>query len=179
MLDRCQVFDSREVRYSTRKRVARYTGVLIATAVFALVSACMLTYWIPGSPLWAILLDVVWLLPIGYTGYKIYQFSSVAWCVKVYPDRIEGYDYARRKSAIPWNEISRVDFTDQHIVIFGDDGQRLRISRLFENYRELGHNLLDRVLQSDVPVTIEGTEWASVDVKSSFPFLGDVTRQRP
>ena len=41
------------------------------------------------------------------------ELRAVAWCVKLSVHRVVGYDYARRKSTIPWTRVERIELDRQ------------------------------------------------------------------
>lgn len=169
-----EVYDNVDVQLLTRKRAAAMTG---AVALAIMLSAALLALGLSGFfPLQAALGTVA----IGWTGFVWWcvhrrrRLRSLAWCVKISDVDIVGYDYARRKSSLSWNDVERIDVRSTGLVVYGRSDVQLEIAHLFPQFPELSHRIIAYGEQHRIPVFVDGVPWQQLDVYDVYPFLSSV-----
>ncbi len=178
MSDWYEVFDNEQVQYDTRKRVARLVGVLVVSlgAVVGLIPLILL--YLP-SPL--VGLGLIGLVAVGafmWASRAFLRLRSVVWCVKLSVHRIVGYDYARRKSVLPWTEVERVELDAAGLLIAqapteGRPGRVLRIPHLFPDFARLSHRVVEYAEAHGLPVCVNGRPWQFLDLSTLYPFMAE------
>lgn len=176
MADWYEVFDNEQVQLDTRQRVARLVVVLIAGLALAVGAVPVLAFYLP-SPLLAVGLGgAVGLGVAVWASQAFLRLRSVVWCVKLSVHRVVGYDYARRKSTIPWSRVERIDITPGGLAIAeapheGIPGRVLRIPHLFPDYAALSHRVVEYAEAHGLPVCVNGRPWQFLDVPTLYPFM--------
>lgn len=179
MPDWYEVFDNEQVQFATRQRVARLVVILAASLGLVVGLVPVMAFYLP-STLLAIGLGGSVLLAISVWASRAFlRLRSVVWCVKLSVHRVVGYDYARRKSTIPWTRVERVDLDAQGLVISeapheGVPGRVLRIPHLFPDYAALSHRVVEYAEAHGLPVCVGGRPWQFLDLPTIYPFMSDV-----
>jgi hypothetical protein len=100
---------------------------------------------------------------------------SVVWCVKLSARGLVGYDYGRRRVALAWPAVERVELDAEGLVVVGRDGggepRRLRVPHLFPDYARLSHRVVEYAEAFGRPVYVDGRPWQLLDVHEVYPFL--------
>lgn len=176
MADWYEVFDNEQVQLDTRRRVGRLVVVLAVGAVVGTVSVPVLAAAL-GSTLTALGLGgAVVLAVVVWVSRAFLRLRSVVWCVKLSVHRVVGYDYARRKSTIPWTRVERVALDRAGLVIAeapheGIPGRVLRIPHLFPDFATLSHRVVEYAEAHGLPVCVDGRPWQLLDVAALYPFM--------
>ena len=176
MADWYEVFDNEQVQFDTRQRVARLVVVLAASLALVVGFVPVLAFYLP-STLLALGLGGGVLLGVAVWASQVFlRLRSVVWCVKLSVHRIVGYDYARRKSTIPWTRVERVDLDAQGLVLSeapheGIPGRVLRIPHLFPDYAALSHRVVEYAEAHGLPVCVNGRPWQFLDLPTIYPFM--------
>jgi hypothetical protein len=171
-----EVFDNEQVQLDTRKRVARLAGAVVVLVGAVVGLAPVLLHLLP-SPLLAVALSAAALLGVfAWASRAFLRLRSVVWCIKLSVHRVVGYDYARRKTVLPWTEIERVELDAGGLVIAGAPregrpGRVLRIPFLFPDFARLSHRAVEYAEAHGLPVCIEGRPWQLLDVSALYPFM--------
>ena len=166
-----EVYDNEQVQLVTRRQ-AFVTSVSLAAAVAATVSlAVLLQEAVLRLPAVLTLAALVWSLAIHRVIRHRRSTNHVAWCIKISGYDVTGYDYARRKTTIPWEAVRRIELGPHGLTLHGEEAERIEIPHLFTDFPALSHRLFDRAQTHGVPVTIEGEAWEQLDVYELFPFL--------
>jgi hypothetical protein len=171
-----EVFDNEQVQFETRKRVARLGGVLVVLTVAALALAPVLAYLFDSALIAAGLAGGLLLGLVVWASRMFVQLRSVMWCVKLSVHRVVGYDYARRKSVLPWTEVERVELDDDGLLIVGAPnegrpGRMLRIPLLFPDFAQLSHRVVEYAEAHGLPICVEGRPWQFLDLPTVYPFM--------
>lgn len=176
MADWYEVFDNEQVQLDTRRRVAQLVVVLAAGLGLGVGAVPVLSFYL-GSTLLALGLGGGIVLGVAaWTSRALLRLRSVVWCIKLSVHRIVGYDYARRKSTIPWTEVERVELDRSGLVIAeapheGIPGRVLRIPHLFPDFAALSHRVVEYAEAHGLPVCVDGRPWQFLDVEALYPFM--------
>lgn len=169
MADRFHAFDCKDVQVDTRRHIAFHSGMLVGVALLTLGSILLISGRTRYPTSWSLFAGLLGLAPIGYLGYRVHRLSHVVWLVKIYADRIEGYDYARRKMAIPWDRLRRIDFRADHsLVLVGREGTTIRLPSEFGDYSDVAHALLARCGPSHEAIHVDGRPLERMKVAHLF-----------
>jgi hypothetical protein len=171
-----EVFDNEQVQLETRKRVARLVGVLVVLATAALGLAPVLAHVFDSALIAAGLTGGLLLGLVVWASRVFVQLRSVMWCVKLSVHRVVGYDYARRKSVLPWTDVERVELDDDGLLIAGAPregrpGRVLRIPFLFPDFAQLSHRVVEYAEAHGLPVCVDGRPWQFLDLPTVYPFM--------
>ena len=178
MADWYEVFDNEQVQLDTRQRVAQLVVMVAVGLALAVGSVPVMSYYLP-SPLLAVGLGGALLLGIAVWASQLFlRLRSVVWCVKLSVHRIVGYDYARRKSTIPWTRVERIDLDPRGLVIAeapheSIPGRVLCIPHLFPDYAALSHRVVEYAEAHGLPVCVNGRPWQFLDVPTLYSFMSD------
>lgn len=173
MADHSSSFDSQNVQYKTRRRIAYHTGIFGTLILLSAAVLLLITTNVRHPFSWLAGIGTVCLLPIAYLGYRIYRLSQIVWYVKISPDHVEGYDYARRKIRVQWPQIKHLEITNSELTITTKNGRFLTLPPDFADFAAVGHLLFDYSQDRDIPVYIDGVPWHSLSAYTLFPFLED------
>lgn len=173
-----EVFDNEQVQFDTRKRVARLVGVLVVVLGTLACITPLLLIFLPS------VLLVLGLVGIAVGGVLVWasraflRLRSVVWCVKLSVHRVVGYDYARRKSVLPWTEVERVELDEAGLLIAqapaeGRPDRVLRIPFLFPDFALLSHRVVEYAEAHGLPVCVHGRPWQLLDLSTLYPFMAE------
>jgi|GEM_PF-982675 len=176
MSDWYEVFDDERVQQLTRLRVGRVSTAAVAALAVGL-GALPLAVLYAAAPLAvaaAILLGLGGVLAV--LGRQMLRLRRVTWCLKVSVHRVVGYDYARRKTTMPWTEVERLDVDADGLLVVGAPqagrpGPVLRVPTLFPEFAALSHRLAEYAEAHGVPVCVDGRPWQLLDLHTIYPFL--------
>lgn len=171
MPDQVKTFDSQNVQYETRRRVAYHTGMFGALILLAAAILLLIATNVRHPFSWLAGIGTVCLLPIAYLGYRIYRLSQVVWYIKISSEHVEGYDYARRKVRLAWPTIKQIEISGNELTITTHDGRFITLPPDFTEFSAVGHCLFDHAQAKDVAIYVEGRAWDSLSVYTLFPFL--------
>lgn len=165
-----QSFDSPDVQRSTRRSIALHTGLLFGGLL--LTTGCILL--ISGRPRypnsWSVIAAVVGAGPLGYVGLRLYRLSHVVWLVKLYDERIDGYDYARRKITVSLDRLKRIDLqSDSSLLLTADSGATIRIPGAFTDFPDLAHAVIARCDTDRTDVYVENRPLERLPVAHLLP----------
>jgi hypothetical protein len=180
-----EVYDNEQVQLLTRQRVSRLSiaFVLGLCVLLGLVPALLIYLPSTAAVLGVVLLGAVGLFALS--AYHMLGLRRVVWCIKLSVHRVVGYDYARRKTVLPWPDIERLDVDDQGMLIVGAPqqgrpGPILRIPILFPDFARLSHRLVEYAEAHRVPVCIGGRPWQLLDLSTLYPFMAAIpVAERP
>lgn len=168
-----EVYDNVDVQLMTRKRAAALTGAVTLAIMF---SIGVLAVGLEGSlPLSAALglIAVGWALFTWWCLRRNRRLRSLVWCVKLSDREIVGYDYARRKSAIDWLNVERIDVRGEALIVIGRGNVCLEIAHLFRDFAELSHRIMKYGDLYSIPVYVDGRPWQQLDLQEVYPFLAE------
>lgn len=166
-----EVYDNVDIQLMTRKRAAAMTAVVTLAIMF---SIAVLAFGMEGSiPLSSavLIVGITWGAFAWWCQLRHRRLRRLVWCVKLSDKEIVGYDYARRKSALGWLDIDRIDVRSDALVVVGGGDLRLEISHLFPEFAELSHRITGYGDRHSIPIFLEGRPWQQLDVYEVFPFL--------
>ncbi len=173
-----EVYDNVDVQLMTRKRAAAMTGAVTLAIMF---SIAMLAVGMEGSLPLTMSLGLIVAGWSGFTWWCLHRrrrLRSLVWCVKLSDREIVGYDYARRKSALDWLDVERIDLRETALVVVGRGGVYLQIAHLFPEFAELSHRIMSYGDHYSIPVFIDGRPWQQLNVYDVYPFLAAETMGR-
>lgn len=173
MIRKSRSFDSQQVQYDTRRQIALHTGMFGLLVVLSLGVLLIVTASVRHPVSWMVGVGTVCLLPVTYVGYRIYRLSQIVWFIKITPERLEGYDYARRKIRLPWKAIRCIDINRGELTVTSRDGRFITLPPDFTEFSAVGHLLFDEAEQRRIPIFIDGRAWESLSIYTLFPFLND------
>lgn len=178
MSDWYEVFDNEQVQFDTRKRVARLVGTLVVV-LGAIAGAIPLILLHTPFPLLGLGLAGCGILGVLVWASRAFlRLQSVVWCIKLSVHRVVGYDYARRKSVLPWTEVERIELDATGLVIAqipteGRPGRVFRIPYLFPDFAPLSHRVVEYAEAHGLPVCVNGRPWQLLDVSTLYPFMAE------
>lgn len=170
MSDEYQSFDSPDVQRSTRRGIALHTGLLFAGLLLTV--GCVLLF--AGRPRypnsWSVIAALVGAGPVGYLGLRLYRLSHVVWLVKLYDERIEGYDYARRKIILSLDRLKRIDLqSDSSLLLTGETGATIRIPGEFTDFPDVAHEVIAHCDTDRADVYVENRHLERLPVVHLLP----------
>ncbi len=183
MADWYEVFDNEQVQFDTRRRVGRLAGVLVVGCGAVVGLAPLLALWLPSPWLVAGLAGVALAGMFAWASRSFLRLRSVVWCVKLSVHRVVGYDYARRKTVLPWTEVERVEVDGAGLSLVaapkqGRPGCVLRVPHLFPDFARLSHRAVEYAEAHGLPICVHGRPWQLLDVATLYPFLNDPAAAR-
>lgn len=180
MPSRYEIYENEEIHCRTRRQVRRLGGIALAALVFTMALAALHAHRTLSTLLLSTGLSLAWTGTIGWTAFRLWHLRHVAWCVKISPREIVGYDYARRRHRLSWKEVQRLSITDENLRLNDVNGCWLEIPTRFRDYPALSHRLLQLSEQRNVPVYVDDQPWEQIDVYQLFPSLsGDPPADAP
>lgn len=168
-----EVFDNEQVQLLTRRQAAKLTGICVG------IFACSVVLFALGHlsrlPLSVafFLVGVGWIGSVAWLLNRFKQLHKIVWCVKISSRFVAGYDYARRKTALDWTVVERVELDQEGLTVVGPSLNYLQIPHLFTDFATLSHRIVQYAEFYEIPVLINGQLWEEIDVYSLFPFLTD------
>ena len=166
-----EVYDDEKVQLLTRRKAGVTFAVLIASVASSVVLVVLTREGIIGSWLSLCLQGAIWSYAALRLTRHVQRTNHVVWCVKMSPAQVIGYDYARRKTAISWCDVRRIEVGDSGIVVQGPPDRRLEIPHLFPDFPALSHRIVDHAEAHRIPLTIEGRDLDALDIHDLYPFL--------
>ena len=173
MIRKSRSFDSQQVQYATRRQIAVQTGMFGLMVILSLALLLIVTTSVQHPISWMVGMGTLCVLPITYIGYRIYRLTQVVWYIKITPERLEGYDYARRKIRLSWTKIRCIDISGHELTVTAEDGRFITLPPDFSAFSTVGHLLFEEAQQRRIPVFIDGHAWDSLSIYRLFPFLKD------
>ena len=171
-----EVYDNQDALLATRQRVSRLTTRYGFAAVAVALSAPLVIVQVPGGA-WIAAGAAVLLTAAGVVVLRALRaLHAVAWCVRL---SFQGLlaDFGRRRTAMRWSEVARVELDDAGLLIVGTDeggtARRLRVPHAFPRYAQLSHRVVEYAEAYGRPVFVDGRPWQLLDLHVVYPFLGD------
>lgn len=165
-----QAFDSKDVRVTTRRHIAYHTGLLFGVLFLTLGGILLIAGRARYPAWWGLVIGAAGLVPGSYFGLRIFRLSHVVWLVKLFEDRVEGFDYARRKMVLHWSAVRRVDFQHDHsILLTGEHGTTIRVPATFDEFPALAHAVFAKLNPAAVSIRINGRGLDELSVRTFFP----------
>lgn len=165
-----QVFDSKDVRVTTRRHIAYHTGLLFGVLFLTLGGILLVAGRARYPTWWSLVIGAAGLVSGSYFGLRVFRLSHVVWLVKLFENRIEGFDYARRKMVMPWSAVRRVDFQHDHsILLTGENGTTIRVPATFDEFPALAHAVFAKLNPTAVSIRINGRGLDELSVRTLFP----------
>jgi hypothetical protein len=176
MPDWYEVYDDEQVQLRTRQRVGWLSTAAVAALAVGLGSLPLAVLFAPAPILAAAAILGGILAALSVLGWQVNRLRRVVWCLKLSVHRVVGYDYARRKTELPWPSVERVEVDGGGLLLVGvpppsGPTPALRVSHLFPDYPTLSHRVVEYAEAHGVPVCIEGRPWQLLDVRVLYPFL--------
>jgi len=178
MSDWYEVYDNEEVQLRTRRRVSRIIIGVVIGIVFLLstIPIIMSVEAVPAAVVGLSVLLIVGVLAIA--SRELLRLRRVVWCLKLSVHRVVGYDYARRKTVLPWVEVERIDVNPGGLMIVGRpakgrSGPMIQIPIAFPDYAQLSHRVVEYAEAHGVPVCVDGRPWQLLDLSTLYPFMAD------
>ncbi|MFW5972644.1 MAG: hypothetical protein ACOCTG_01520 [Bacteroidota bacterium] len=170
-----EVFDNEEVQLTTRRKVTTLCVLVVSAVILTFVCAiaAFSNQMTSSGGFWMVAL--IWTATAAWCGARLRRLRRVAWCLKVSNDSLVAYDYARKKTIIPWHDVSRIDWTGRSLLITGPPPCSIEIPDLFSDFAALSHTVYDCAARSNVPIYLESRELDDLDIHSVYPFLRDLS----
>lgn len=169
-----EVFDNEHVQLNTRRKVSVLGAVMLGALVLT-ISAAAATFAGP-LPIVAGMFFIVggWLLTVAWCGIRFRRLRRLAWCLRISDDGIVAYDYSRKKTVIPWDEVSQIEWAGESLLISGPPPCSIEIPHLFSEFSTLSHVILDEAEHHSVSILVEGRTLESVSAEQLYPFLAEL-----
>lgn len=170
-----EVFDDEQVQLRVRRRAAHQVmGLLAALSAFGCGGVILAELW--GSWLTALgFAGLLALVAVVGTAASLARLRGIVWCVKLTSDHVVGYDYARRRVALDWDEVEMVDLAGRALRIVGRPTgphvPSLLVPDSFAAFAALSHRVIRHAEDHAVPVCVDGRPWQLLDVGALYPFL--------
>lgn len=166
-----ETYDAPDIQAQTRLNVQRL-AYGVAAAFFATLFIVFLHQsGVISSAVVAWALFGTWFLTVWCLSWRLQSLRRTVWCVKISPDQIIGYDYARRMTTLNWNDVMRVNMTDAHITVTQSPYCYFEIPVVFPAYSHLAHRLVACAEDNGTDVYLDGRPWSAINIYKSFPFL--------
>lgn len=170
-----EVFDNEEVQLTTRRKAMALSAIVVMAIGITIVSvAATMSGQMSGFGAF-VLITLVWLASAGWCGTRLRRLRRVAWCLKVSDEEVVAYDYARRKTVIPWNAVTRIDWTDHSLVISGQPPCSIEIPELFSDFAALSHTMYGCAEREKIAIFVDGQPLHVLDVYRLYPFLRELS----
>lgn len=172
------VYDNVEIQLVTRRKAAALTAITVVALAGALLLAVVgFTGRLPFFP--------VLLVSMSAGGGFLWWFTRrlgrlrrIVWCVKLSREEIVGYDYARRRRALAWRKVERVEIGDSGLAIVGPQTLQLEIAHIFREFPQVSHRITRYADRYGIPIFINGKPWQHINVYELYPFLADDSSPR-
>lgn len=165
------IFDSELVQSTVRERIAQYYsyGIIAIGASLGLLYIASL----PGVNTVVVLsvTSLLWLLGGRVVASNISELRNIVWCVKISERGVVGYDYARTRRAVDWEDIDRINLTEDGIQVLSVHAQPLQVPHMFADYHDISHMLMDESEYRGIPLFVNGYPWHQATVYQLIPEL--------
>jgi hypothetical protein len=171
-----EVYDNQDALRATRQRVRGLTRRYgVATLGLALWAPLVILH-VPAGP-WIALGAAAVLAASGVLVLRaLRRLHAVAWCVRLSFHGLVA-DFGRRRTALRWSAVARVELDDEGLVILGTDeggtAVRLRLPYSFPRYAALSHRVVEYAETHGRPIFVDGRPWQLLDLLALYPFLTD------
>lgn len=170
-----EVFDTEEVLYAARRAVTAVTmlfGVVVAATigVMAVATAGRLS-----SGMAILLIVAVWIAAGLWSAARLRALRRIAWCVRLSEHEIVAYDHARRKTALRWKDVRRIDWHDNRMIISGDVRCSIEVPEHFTQYSRMSHIIYDLAERHNIAILVEGEPLPVLDVYELYSFLRELS----
>lgn len=179
MPPRPAVFDADEVQFRMRRRAVRLIRLAAATAALTLLLVFLADAGAVAAPVAGVLVCLAWVATVGWTARERRRLRQVVWCLKLSGEGVEGYDYARRRLRLRWEQVRRVELVSGGLRVVGPRPCALDVPMLFPEYVELGHQVAAHAEGRAIPLCIDGRPYEQMDLYSAFPDLRPPRRHGP
>lgn len=179
MPSRPATFDADEVHFRTRRQALRLSGLAAATAAGTLLAVLLAYAGTVSAPLAGVAVCLSWVGTVWWTARQRRRLRRVVWCVKLSREGAEGYDYARRRVRLRWEQVRRVELASGGLRLVGPPPCFMHVPALFPDYVELGHQVADHAEGRAIPICIDGRPYEQMDVYGAFPDLAPPRRRGP
>ena len=164
------IYENDTVHLQLRSKVAKLSSLTIgavvaSTLIFLLQERWSLSMWSLGFVMTGLWGGTFW-----WTRRRLKQLRHVAWCVKISDGEVIGYDYARRRTSLPWSNVECVGLTESSLQLTGQ-ANWFEVPDQFDDFPSLSHDLTQLAEDKGIPIQIEGQPWQHVDVYALYPFL--------
>lgn len=170
---RYETFDAEEVLFETRRSVARLGRIVLSAVVVTILALIAGARFSLAPLLVGGSLVGIWFSVVAYVAHQMRRLRRVTWCLKLSDQGIEGYDYARRRIRLRWEQVRRVALTGSGLLIVGSEHCRIRVPDRFSDFPELSHRVVRHAERRGIPLFIDGRPLEDIDVYALFPFLAD------
>ncbi len=174
-----EVFDHAEVLLAMQRRAGRLVA-LFALAGGALVALAPLLVGLPFGGVLVAAVAVALVVAALHVAQAIRALRCVVWCVKLSVHRVVGHDCGRRRAALAWEAVERVELDRDGLLLVGRDeggvSRRLRVPHAFPDYARLSHRVVEYAEAFGRPVFVDGRPWQLLDLHEVYPFLREGDR---
>lgn len=169
-----EVFDNEHVQLNTRRKVSVLGAVLLG-AIALTISAAAVTFAGPLPIVAGVMFMACgWLLTVTWCGTRFRKLRRLAWCLRVSDVGVVAYDYARKKTVISWDQVTRIEWTGQSLLVSGPPPCSIEIPHLFSDFSTLSHVVLDEAERHGLTIHVEGAPLESLPLAQLYPFLADL-----
>lgn len=172
-----EVFDNEQVRLLTGKQAATLTVVPVSVLAATFVLVAMSRSGLLSEVTAGALIFPAWLGSLVWMVRRVLRLRRLVWCLKLSDEAIGGYDYARRQTVIRWDDVQRIQLTENGLIVEGPEGRSLEISHLFPDFYILSHRIFQYAEANGVALYVNGRPWEEVDVYALYPMLGPARRE--
>lgn len=171
-----EVYDNQEALLATRQRVRRLTTRYGVASVTVALTAPLVVLHVPGGPWIAVGAAAVLAAAGLFVVRSLRALHAVAWCLRLSYHGLLA-DFGRRRTAMRWRDVARVEVDDEGLMILGTDeggtARRLRIPLAFPRYARLSHRVVEYAEAHGRPIFVDGRPWQLLDLRTLYPFLTD------
>lgn len=169
-----EVFDNEDVHMATR-RSATSVGIVVASGVVVTLAAVASskTGSLQATGVVAIL-SITWTIMLIVVATRLRRLRRIGWCLKLTREHAISYNYARRKTVIPWTTANRIEWTQQGLIIRGNPPFSIEIPVRFSEFQVLSHLVYDFAEELNIPIYVDGSPLSVLDVRRLYPFLEEL-----
>lgn len=166
-----QLYDASHVQRDVRRRMYRLNVALCGLTLLLLIGVFL------GRAGHLSAQSVTWMLTGGVLviasglGWRHRHLCRTVWCVKVSAEGVVGYDCARRKTNLKWDDLQQINVTDHALVLIQSPYCFFEISTAFFDYPALSHGIVAHAERHDVALSMDGRPLDEIDVYTLYPFL--------
>jgi hypothetical protein len=166
-----EIYDSEEVQWLLRQKVAGLSatiGAAVSIAVFVASMAGLNALPYPH------LLVAIGCMAAGgavVVGFRLAAMRSLVWCVKLSPQKIMGYNHSRKSVVFAWSDVDHVAISEDAVSVVAKGGIVIDIPTAFDDFTYVSHRILDLAELHRRPIFVGGRAITDLDVFHLLPEL--------
>lgn len=171
MPSRRETFDAEDVLRRTRRRAAHVTAAPMAAVAL---TAVLVVLGRQGALPWTVVggaLGIGWVAATAWMNRRLCRLRRVAWCVKLTPEGLTAYDYARRPITLTWDDLRRVDLRDDELRMVRSRHCVVRVPAAFDGFSRLARRVQREAGRHGAALWLNGTPLREAPLDALEPLL--------